>query len=648
MGPGRNPSFGGRGPTPPQQRIEGKLAVARKQKRIDSSLTSAVTHHQAGRLANAEALYRQVLAITPDHPDALHLLGVLLHQTGQSQAAIDLIRRAIAAGNQVPEIYTNLGLVLQALGQFEDAAAAFLRVIALQPGRAEAHHSLGGLRHRQGRFEDAAVHYRQALTLKPDLAEAHLNLGLLAKTEGRPVEAEGWYRQMLALRPDHPGALMNLGNALHDQGRLAEAVALYQRALAILPTYAEAHLNLGNVLMALGDSTAALTEYEQALALKPELAEAWNNRGHIFREQGQLVEAKAAFERALAIRSDYAEAHYNRADLKRFQVGDPDLAALEALAVNVGRQPPGGAVFVHFALAKALDDVGETARAFEHFIQGNALKRARLTYDEDATRSLFRRIATVFNADLFEQRRRAGAPSVCPIFVLGMPRSGSTLVEQILASHPQVLGAGELPALAAVGASLPSYPEAIPTLDAEALTRLGQAYLDRLPPLSAEQTRVTDKMPGNFLHIGLIRLILPQARIIHTIREPLDTCLSCFTRLFVEHQEFSFDLAELGRYYRLYQGLMDHWRRVLPDDAVLDVRYEDVVNDLEGQARRLLAYCGLPWDDRCLAFHQTRRPVRTASAAQVRQPLFRSSLERARRYQEPLAPLIRALEAHDA
>ncbi len=627
--------------------------MARKQNTTgpDHWLPAAVAHHQAGRLAEAEALYRQVLAVAPDHGDALHLLGVLAHQTGHSEAAVGLIERAVVAGNHAPEVQTNLGLVLQTLGRFEAAAAAFLRVTVARPEQAEAHHTLGGLRHRQGRLEDAAAHYRQALALKPDLAEAHLNLGLLAKTEGRPVEAEAWYRQALALRPDHPGVLMNLGNALHDQDRFDEAVAHYRRALTLMPDYAEAHLNLGNALMSLGDSQAALAGYERALALKPDLAEAWNNRGHILQEQGHLGEAMTAFDRALDLRPDYAEAHYNRTALKRFRAGDPDLATLEALAAVADRRPWDHAVFLHFALGKALEDVGDTAQAFEQFLKGNALKRRHLDYDEAGARALFQRIAAVFDADLFERRHGAGEPSSRPIFVVGMPRSGSTLIEQILASHPEVLGAGELGALAAVGATLCdpagrplAYPEGVPELEAEALARLGQAYLARLPPLPAGRTRITDKMPGNFLHIGLIRLILPNARILHTVRDPVDTCLSCFARLFVDRQEFSFDLAELGRYYRWYQEMMTHWRRVLPQDAILDVRYEAVVDDLEGQARRLLAYCDLPWDDRCLAFHQTQRPVRTASAAQVRQPLFRTSLNRARPYQERLEPLMRELE----
>jgi len=627
----------------------------RKQKRAVAEagrlLALAVAHHRGGRLAEAEGLYRQVLTLAPDHPDARHLLGVLAHQAGHSEAAVGLIRQALAAGHQAPEVHTNLGLVLQALGRFDEAAEAFLRVTALRPEQAEAHQTLGTLRHRQGRLEEAESHYRRALALKPDLADALLNLGILARIQGRPGEAEAWYRRTLALRPDHPGVLMNLGNALHGQGRFDEAVACYRQALALAPDYPEAHLNLGNALKSLGDSAAALEEYQRALALRPDLAEAWNNRGHIFQEQGNLAEAMAAFDRALAIRPDYAEAHYNRAELKRFRAGETDLATLEALVAGAAGQPPGQAVFLHFALGKALEDAGELPRAFEQFLRGNALKRRHLTYDEAATRALFRRIAAVFDTDLFERRRGAGEPSSRPIFVVGMPRSGSTLVEQILASHPEVLGAGELGALAAVADHLScdadrplAYPEAVPTLEPAALGRLGRAYLAQLPPLAAGQTRITDKMPANFLHIGLIRLILPNARIIHTVRDPLDTCLSCFARLFVDHQEFSFDLAELGRYFRWYRALMAHWRTVLPEDAILDIRYEDVVDDLETQARRLLAHCGLPWDRRCLAFHQTRRPIRTASAAQVRQPLFRSSLDRGQRYRDQLEPLIRELD----
>jgi hypothetical protein len=319
--------------------------------------------------------------------------------------------------------------------------------------------------------------------------------------------------------------------------------------------------------------------------------------------------------------------------------------ALEALAIGIDRVPKSKRPYVHFALAKALDDIGDHARAFEQMVAGNALRRQEIDYDEARTQEVFALIADVFEAGIFDRFRGAGDPSSVPIFVLGMPRSGGTLIEQILASHPDVHGAGELNTLDLIANSGPiPYPTCISKLDADGLRRLGEAYLANLPEIASGKTRVTDKSPLNFLHVGLIRLILPNARIIHTLRDPVDTCVSCFSKFFHTGMNFSYDLAELGRYYRRYRKLMVHWRSVLPPNVMLEISYEDVVGNLEEHARRLLNFCGLPWDDRCLAFHKTLRPVATASAVQVRQPLFRSSLNRWHQYKDYLQPLLTELD----
>jgi hypothetical protein len=355
------------------------------------------------------------------------------------------------------------------------------------------------------------------------------------------------------------------------------------------------------------------------------------------------------YGRAIAIRSDYAEAHYSRAEIKKFCRGDADLTALEALAAREDL-PEDKAPYIHFALAKALEDCGDYVRAFEHLRLGNALKRAQIHYDESGIVKLFQRVSTVFDRSLFDRFEGEGDPSSTPIFVLGMPRSGSTLIEQILGSHPQILGAGELTHLGEAARTVLNpgdqafpYPECVPALNSVVLRRIGRAYLSRLPVLPEGRARIVDKLPVNYVGIGLIRLILPNARIIHTMRDPIDTCVSCYSKLFSTGQGYSYDLAELGRQYRRYSELMTHWRSVLPPGAMLDISHENVVDDLEGQARRLLDYCGLPWDDRCLEFHKTSRPVRTASAAQVRQPLFRTSLQRWRRYKAELGLLLREL-----
>lgn len=451
-----------------------------------------------------------------------------------------------------------------------------------------------------------------------NLGVAHINLGAALAAKGRIADAIGHYEHALVFQPGHAGAHYNLGIALGSQGRVDEAVWHYQRAVAIRPDYADAHNNLGVAFAAQGKSEDAAAYYRKALAANPDHAEAHNNLANIFREQGNFDQAMAHYDQAISIQPDNAEAHYHRTEIKTFHPGDEDLTALESLARR-NDLPAEKAPFIHFALAKALEDIGDFAQSFEHLRKGNDAKRWQIHYDEPAVIRNFQRIAS-------ERFEATSDPSTVPIFVLGMPRSGSTLIEQILASHPQIQGAGEL--------------QSQWGLD-------GQRYLAGLPALAEGQVRIVDKLPENFLRIGLIRRMLPNAKIIHSVRDPIDTCVSCYSKLFTTGQHFSYDMAELGRYYRLYAKLMAHWRSVLPPDAMLDVAYEDVVDDLEGQARRMIDYCGLPWDDRCLGFHKTVRPVKTASAVQVRKPLFRSSLQRWRRFEAPIGPLLQALTTED-
>ena len=304
---------------------------------------------------------------------------------------------------------------------------------------------------------------------------------------------------------------------------------------------------------------------------------------------------------------------------------------------------------LHFALGKAYADLDQRERSFHHLLEGNALKRREFVYDEAETLGFLDRIRTVFTAELMHSKRGLGDASMVPIFIVGMPRSGTTLVEQILASHPKVFGAGELKEFSKAATSLGmsngalSFPEVVPALSAEQLRQLGTSYLDGVAAAAPKAERITDKMPANFSFVGLIHLALPNARIIHMRRDPIDTCLSCFSQLFAGDVPYCYNLGELGRYYRAYQTLMEHWRRVLPAGLMLEVEYEKVVADIEGQARQTVAYCGLEWDDACLDFYKTQRPIRTASATQVRQPIYRTSVGRWKPYQHLLQPLIKEL-----
>lgn len=445
--------------------------------------------------------------------------------------------------------------------------------------------------------------------------------------------------------------LVALASRHQELGRLDEAERYCRMALAMQPASAEVCKNLAVILNRQGKSAEAATECYKALALRPHFAEAHNCLGIILTDQHNLSEADAHFRKALAIAPDYAAAHYNRTMLRRVRPGDEELADLEELALRMGDFSVANKTSIHFALGKALDDIGEYAGAFGHFVVGNNLKRQELRYDEMEDARTSELIAQTFTSALFSRFQGSGDQSPVPIFIVGMPRSGSTLVEQILASHPQVYGAGELVNLTNVangisdakGAPI-SYPAYIPALDGTTWQMLGRSYLEHLPHLPAGKTRITDKMPTNFRYIGLIRLLLPNAKIIHTRRNPADTCFSCFSQLFTTGQEFTYDLGELGRYYRRYSELMARWRSILPPDAILDVSYEDLIDDFDTQARRLVEYCGLDWDERCLSFHKTDRIVATASKVQVRQPLYRSSLQRWRKYESHLGPLLAELD----
>ena len=515
-------------------------------------------------------------------------------------------------------------------------------MLSIDPRHADSLHCLGAIAFQSKRQEAAINLIYEAIQLNGDIPLYHYNLGRVLSEQGKKDKALACYKRAIVLNPDFAEACNNLGAIFSEQDNLSEAVEFLERSIASKPDFAEAHNNLGSTLRKQGKLDEAVARYSRAIAIRPDYVEAYYNLGRLFCEQGKLDEAVIQYERAIAIKPDYTEAHLSRAEIKTFHQGDPDIATLETMIKNKSLDQ-NKVMGIHFTLSKALEDCGDYVRAFEHLRAGNAMKRRQINYDETSVLDQFQRITAVFNKNLFDRFRGEGDPSSVPVFVLGMPRSGSTLVEQILASHPQIHGAGELSSLETVINSMLRYPECIPTLDDSSLQQLGQDYLSRLPTPAKGKIRVIDKTPGNFFSIGLIRLILPKAKIIHTRRDPIDTCFSCYSILFSDGLNFSYDLAELGRYYRRYSELMGHWQSVLPPSAMLDVYYEDVVDDLEGQARRLIEYCGLPWDDTCLEFYRNSRPVKTASAVQVRKPLYRSSLKRWHKYEENLEPLLHQL-----
>jgi Flp pilus assembly protein TadD len=443
--------------------------------------------------------------------------------------------------------------------------------------------------------------------------------------------------------------------ALRD-GRLAEAETLFSEILARDPSGAEAanaHFNLGLVLRERGMSEAAITHYNKAIALAPEDPAIHSNLGRILSELGRLTEARTAFEKAVAL-SPRCGAHYlNLVYCDGVAADDPHVAAMETLVQDQGSLGEQDRIDLDFALGKAYADIGQHARSFEYLLRGNARKRKLLIYDEATALGELDRIARVFDAKRVRKGRRLGNPSYRPVFIVGMPRSGTSLIEQILASHPNVFGAGELVAFQNVVARLQRgengalpFPELVLNLPSHRFREIGQNYLEIVAPLAPAAARITDKLPGNFRFAGLIHLVLPNARIIHVQRNPIDTCLSCFSIQFTAGgSEYSYDLGELGRCYHAYAALMAHWRNVLPSGVMIDVQYEELVDNPRREAQRMLAHCGLEWDERCLSFAGTARSVRTASAAQVRRPIYQSSVGRWRPDTALLQPLLDGLKA---
>lgn len=466
---------------------------------------------------------------------------------------------------------------------------------------------------------------------------------------GRHAELEGQASLFLRRYPDSGFGWKILSGALMAQGK--DALPALQQTTRLLPQDAEVLSNLGDALAKHGLLNEAEPYFRRAISLKPLYEDALHNLGVVLIQLGKIEEAENCFMEVLTINPDCVEARYFIAQNKKAKIADENLKALAAIEQRVLQQSltlsTKDRIFLHFALGKSYDNLKEAGSAFPHYAQGARLKRQTYQYDPSIDTRNIEELIRIFDSETLNRLRGNGNPSEKPIFIVGMPRSGTTLTEQIIASHPDVHGAGELTDLMTItqrNISGVTYPGSIRLLDHPMLAAWTAEYLTAMGRINPDAKRITDKLPANFMAIGLIHLMLPNAKIIHVNRNPMDTCLSCFTMLFKDDNvPWSYDLQELESYYSGYARLMAHWRRVLPAGTFLDIHYEDIVRDRETQARHLIEYCGLKWDDRCLESHKTERTVRTASLLQVREPVYTSSVERWRRYERHLGPLLDAL-----
>jgi tetratricopeptide (TPR) repeat protein len=570
----------------------------------------------------------------------------VLHQKGKLSDAERFYKKAIKNNKNFVEARSNLGNVLLDLGRIKEAVVSYSKALKLLPDHPLLLNNLGNALQMLGENEEAISWLNEAIVQDPNYADAYCNLGNAQRVLGRAEEAIASYKRAISIAPDLADTYNNLGAILMELNEVDDAATNFKKAIEIEPGFIEAYNGLGNALSDKGDIDKAVASYYKAIELDPGYSEAYHGLGNAISEQGELVKAIALYRKAIEIDPEYIEAYQSLARNKKFLEYDDDVRSMEFLYAKqcLSEEQKTG---LAFSLGKVYEDLGRYETAMELFIAATRLKRASFDYSITEAEDLFRDIKEKFSLKFFSVPITVGNSDQTPIFILGMPRSGTSLVEQILASHPNVVGAGELSVLldlikklCATDSSKGS-PTFISDLDSELFKDLGKEYIARIRNHSKSAKYITDKMPHNFLRIGFIKTILPNAKIIHLTRDPMDNCLSIFKNDFSSGHAYSYDMTELGQYYHLYLDLMKYWRNNLPD-FIYDLNYEELVDDQEGQVRKLLEYCNLPWDDACLEFHKTRRKVKTASNAQVRQPIYKDSVNLWKRYEKQLQPL------HDA
>jgi tetratricopeptide (TPR) repeat protein len=599
------------------------------------------------RREEAERMLRKVIAEAPSFAKPHEDLGLLLVLENRPAEALPLLEQATRLDPSLERAWFNLGKALALLGRGKEADAAFEKCFERSPEKRLM--ALAAEHHKEGRTEEAERLYRRVLRDNPRNVDALRLLAQLAVKANRVDDAEVLLERAVEVAPDFVLALLDLGQLRKEEDRYGEALECFDRAIALEPSNPQTHYLRAGTLARASFTHEAVDAYRRCLAIRPVHLGALLGLGHVLKAVGDYDGAVGSYNACIRDAPDFGETYWSLANLKTYRFDDAMVGAMESRVAAAAGSVQSDVNFL-FALAKAYEDRGDYERAWDYYRRGNQKQRAEVVYDPVQTEVMNDRLVGVYDESFVESHRGAGNPDGSPIFILGLPRSGSTLLEQVLASHSQVEGTAELPYIGRLASSLNrnrasgvNYPEAMRELATANLASLGTEYL-KLAQMHRRSgaPRFIDKMPNNFPNAGFIASILPNAKIIDARRHPLDACLSCYRQLFAKGQAFTYDLTEIGEYYLQYQRMMDHWERVMPG-RVLTVQYEAVVGDFEAEVRRLLGFCGLPFEDACLRFYESDRPVRTPSSEQVRQPIYRRSVGHWRRYERHLGELIEVI-----
>jgi tetratricopeptide (TPR) repeat protein len=616
------------------------------------TLEAALAHAERllerdARLALEQA--EEILKVVPDQPEGLALKGLAFGRLGQGDAAIEVLRRAVQLKPELPDAWRALADHYSALEMREAADEAFAQ--HLRHSTRDPKLMIPALALSENRIPEAESLLREHLRHYPTDVAAIRMLAEVAARIGRIADSETLLARCLELAPGFRVARQNYAMMLHRANKPEAALRETQTLLAEDPTNPGLRNLKAAILGRIGEFEKSIAQYRAVLADYPQQPRIWMSLGHALKTAGRSAESIEAYRRCIELTPRFGEVWWSLANLKTYQFSREDIATMRAQRERPDLSNDDRFHF-DFALGKALEDAGEYAESFAAYHKGNSLRRKLIHYDADDNEAHVARSKKLFTREFFAARSGQGCPARDPIFVVGLPRAGSTLIEQILATHSQVEGTQELPDVTMIARIIgkrttrtegSAYPRALDRFSADELRAFGEQYLaqTRIQRKTARPFFI-DKMPNNFAHVGLIHLMLPNARIIDARRHPLGCCFSCYKQHFARGQNFTYDLTELGRYYRNYVELMCHFDAVLPG-RVHRVFYENMVEDTEGEVRRLLEYCGLPFEEAVLRFHENQRAVRTASSEQVRRPIFREGMDQWRHYEPWLDPLKKAL-----
>ena len=516
------------------------------------------------------------------------------------------------------------------------------------PNSFNLNYMLGALCGTQEKLEEAIIYFQKAIKNKPDHADTLFKLGVTLSALNRLKESFNYLQKLIQIKPNDAEAHNALGNVLKKQGNLEKALYHYQKTIEIKSNFLVAHNNLANTMSDLGMFDESMVHYKRAIQIKPDYAEAHNNMGTVFNSLGKFNDAKISFQKAVDIKPNFAEAHKHLSMLTKYKDEKDDHIKYMQKLLSEKNITDNRRIHLTFALGKAFEDIKNYEKSFNYFAEGNKIKRKKINFSIEIKNKFFKNTKNAFTKNLFNKFKNCGNLNKTPIFIVGMPRSGSTLVEQIISNHPDVYGAGEIRYFDilcrknfVIENKFGSQNNLL-DYNPSQFKELGENYIKSIRKLSNKINYISDKMLLNFRWIGLIKLALPNAKVIHCVRNSRDTCLSIFKNLFKGNIDFAYNLEELGHYYNLYIDLMKHWHNVLPN-YIYDISYEKLIQDQESETRKLLKICDLEWNDKCMQFHKSKRPVITASLTQVRSPIYKNSIQSWQRYKQQLLPLTQVL-----